>query len=156
LIRNVLGVEAPAFEDDTFIRVVETASDDGPSPLPASGIRRVRRCAKAPPSSATAACWTRTDTACRRPDERGARAVHSLQDRTPAGRDAAKVRDWHLVPGLVERHPAILVFDPGAPDKSPKYFVLLDWSAGKVTTSAISATSVTSSMALIIGSERNS
>lgn len=30
-----------AFEDDAFIHVVETASDDGPSPLPSSGIRRV-------------------------------------------------------------------------------------------------------------------
>ena len=24
----------------------------------------------------------------------------------------SKVSDWHLVPGLVEGHPAILVFDP--------------------------------------------
>ena len=45
----------------------------------------------------------------------------------------AKVRDCRLVAGLVERHLAILVFDPGAPDKSPKYFVLLDSSAGNVT-----------------------
>lgn len=45
-----------------------------------------------------------------------------------------KVADWHLVPGLVERHPAILVFDPGAPGGGPKYFMLLQWSAEKVAT----------------------
>lgn len=45
-----------------------------------------------------------------------------------------KVADWHLVPGLVERHPAILVFDPGAPGRGPKYFMLLQWSAEKVAT----------------------
>ena len=44
----------------------------------------------------------------------------------------AKVSDWHLVPGLVEGHPAILVFDPNAPDAGPKYFMLLDWAADKV------------------------
>ena len=43
-------------------------------------------------------------------------------------------RDWHLVPGLVEGHPAILVFDPNAPGTPPKYFMLLDWSADKVAT----------------------
>jgi RNA polymerase sigma-70 factor (ECF subfamily) len=42
------------------------------------------------------------------------------------------VEDWRLVPGLVEGHPAILVFDPGEVDAAPKYFVLLQWSAGKV------------------------
>jgi RNA polymerase sigma-70 factor, ECF subfamily len=46
----------------------------------------------------------------------------------------AKVSDWHLVPGLVEGRPAILVFDPGKRDAAPKYFMLLDWSAGKVAT----------------------
>jgi RNA polymerase sigma-70 factor, ECF subfamily len=44
----------------------------------------------------------------------------------------SKVSDWHLVPGLVEGQPAILVFDPNAPDSKPKYFMLLDWAAGKV------------------------
>ena len=42
------------------------------------------------------------------------------------------VSDWHLVPGLVEGRLAILVFDPRQPDSRPKYFMLLDWSAGKV------------------------
>jgi RNA polymerase sigma-70 factor, ECF subfamily len=44
----------------------------------------------------------------------------------------AKASDWHLVPGLVEGHPAILVFDPTQRDSGPKYFMLLDWSAGQV------------------------
>jgi RNA polymerase sigma-70 factor, ECF subfamily len=45
-----------------------------------------------------------------------------------------KVADWHLVPGLVEDRPAILVFDPNAPGAGPKYFMLVDWQAGKVAT----------------------
>jgi RNA polymerase sigma-70 factor, ECF subfamily len=46
----------------------------------------------------------------------------------------AKVDDWHLVPGLVEGRPAILVFDPGKPSPRPKYFMLVQWSADKVAT----------------------
>jgi RNA polymerase sigma-70 factor (ECF subfamily) len=46
----------------------------------------------------------------------------------------ARVNDWHLVPGLIEGGPAILVFDPSARDSGPKYFMLLDWSAGQVAT----------------------
>jgi RNA polymerase sigma-70 factor (ECF subfamily) len=46
----------------------------------------------------------------------------------------SKVSDWHLVPGLVEARPAILVFDPQQGDSKPKYFMLLDWSAEKVAT----------------------
>jgi RNA polymerase sigma-70 factor (ECF subfamily) len=45
----------------------------------------------------------------------------------------AGMADWHLAPGLVEGRPAILVFDPGEPG-APKYFMLLQWSAGKVAT----------------------
>ena len=45
----------------------------------------------------------------------------------------SKVEDWHLVPGLVEGHPAILVFDPGEPGSAPKYFMLLKWLADKVS-----------------------
>ena len=44
------------------------------------------------------------------------------------------ISDWHLVPGTVEGRPAILVFDPNEPDGRPKYFMLLGWSAEKVTT----------------------
>jgi RNA polymerase sigma-70 factor (ECF subfamily) len=46
----------------------------------------------------------------------------------------SKVSDWHLVAGLVEGRPAILVFDPNAPNSRAKYFMLLDWSADKVAT----------------------
>jgi RNA polymerase sigma-70 factor (ECF subfamily) len=46
----------------------------------------------------------------------------------------SKVHDWHLVPGLVERLPAILVFDPDKPSARPAYFMLLQWSAAKVAT----------------------
>jgi RNA polymerase sigma-70 factor, ECF subfamily len=46
----------------------------------------------------------------------------------------SKAGDWHLVPGLVEGRPAILVFDPDEPGSAPKYFMLLQWSAGKVAT----------------------
>jgi RNA polymerase sigma-70 factor (ECF subfamily) len=46
----------------------------------------------------------------------------------------SKVGDWHLVPGQVEGHPAILVFDPDQPGSRPKYFMLLQWSADKVAT----------------------
>jgi RNA polymerase sigma-70 factor (ECF subfamily) len=44
----------------------------------------------------------------------------------------SKVTDWHLMPGLVEGRPAILVFDPDQPGAAPKSFMLLQWSAGKV------------------------
>src|SRR5580698_10460112 len=46
----------------------------------------------------------------------------------------SKATDWHLVAGLVEERPAILVFDPREPGAGPKYFVLLQWSADKVAT----------------------
>jgi RNA polymerase sigma-70 factor (ECF subfamily) len=46
----------------------------------------------------------------------------------------SKVGDWHLVAGLVERRPAILVFDPNEPGSRPKYFMLLQWSADKIAT----------------------
>jgi RNA polymerase sigma-70 factor (ECF subfamily) len=46
----------------------------------------------------------------------------------------SNISDWHLVPGLVEGHPAVLVFDPADPGLGPKYFMLLQWSADKVAT----------------------
>ena len=45
-----------------------------------------------------------------------------------------KISDWHLVPGLVEGRPAILVFDADLSGAPPKYFMLLNWSADKVAT----------------------
>ena len=44
----------------------------------------------------------------------------------------SRIGNWRLVPGLVEARPAILVFDPNEPGSAPKYFMLLQWSAGKV------------------------
>jgi RNA polymerase sigma-70 factor, ECF subfamily len=41
----------------------------------------------------------------------------------------SKARDWHLVPGLVDRRPAVLVRDPGDPSAPPAYFILLEWRA---------------------------
>jgi RNA polymerase sigma-70 factor, ECF subfamily len=46
----------------------------------------------------------------------------------------SKLADWHLVPGMVEGHAAILVFDPADPGSGPRYFMLLRWSADKVAT----------------------
>ena len=46
----------------------------------------------------------------------------------------SKVGDWHLVAGMVEGRPAILVFDPNEAGAKPKYFMLLGWSADKVAT----------------------
>jgi RNA polymerase sigma-70 factor (ECF subfamily) len=44
----------------------------------------------------------------------------------------SKVHDWHLVPGLVEGLPAILVFDPAELSPLPRYFMLLQWDGGKI------------------------
>jgi RNA polymerase sigma-70 factor, ECF subfamily len=60
-----------------------------------------------------------------------------LNGRTEVNRyfgNYSKATDWHLVAGLVEERPAILVFDPSEPGAGPKYFVLLQWSADKVAT----------------------
>jgi RNA polymerase sigma-70 factor (ECF subfamily) len=45
-----------------------------------------------------------------------------------------KVTDWHLVPGLVDRHPAVLVHAPGNPTTRPDYFILLGWAGESVAT----------------------
>ncbi|HET8920571.1 MAG TPA: sigma-70 family RNA polymerase sigma factor [Xanthobacteraceae bacterium] len=41
-------------------------------------------------------------------------------------------RDWQLVPGFVDRRPAILVRDPGDASGAPTYFVLLDWAGDRL------------------------
>ena len=46
----------------------------------------------------------------------------------------SSLSDWHLVPGMVEGHPAILVFDSHAAGSDPRYFILLNWQADKVAT----------------------
>jgi RNA polymerase sigma-70 factor (ECF subfamily) len=45
----------------------------------------------------------------------------------------AGVDDWHFVPGLVDRRPALLVRDPHDPSGAPAYFVLLQWAGDKLT-----------------------
>jgi len=42
-----------------------------------------------------------------------------------------EVENWRFALGLIDRRPAILVYDPAKP-QTPKYFVLLDWAEGKV------------------------
>jgi RNA polymerase sigma-70 factor (ECF subfamily) len=46
----------------------------------------------------------------------------------------AKAGDWQLVPGVIERRPAVLVFDPHNASGKPVYFMLLDWSGDKIAT----------------------
>jgi RNA polymerase sigma-70 factor, ECF subfamily len=40
----------------------------------------------------------------------------------------AEVEDWHFVPGLVDRRPAVIVCDPRTPSRSSSYFILLEWA----------------------------
>jgi RNA polymerase sigma-70 factor (ECF subfamily) len=42
------------------------------------------------------------------------------------------VHDWQLVPGFVDRRPAILVRDPRDPSGAPAYFVLLNWAGDRL------------------------
>ena len=44
----------------------------------------------------------------------------------------SRATDWHLVPGLLEGRPAALVRDPADPSGAPAYFVLLQWTGGRV------------------------
>jgi RNA polymerase sigma-70 factor, ECF subfamily len=43
-----------------------------------------------------------------------------------------QVEDWHFVPALVDRRPALVVCDPGDPSGAPAYFVLLQWAGDKL------------------------
>ena len=55
----------------------------------------------------------------------------SASGRAEVGRyfsNYARVHDWRLVPGLVDRHPAILVCDLNDPAARPMYFILLEWA----------------------------
>ena len=40
----------------------------------------------------------------------------------------SETSDWHLVPGLVDRRPAVIVYSPDQPSGPPIYFMLLDWA----------------------------
>ena len=44
----------------------------------------------------------------------------------------SQVTDWRLAPGLVDRQPAILVFDPDDAGVRPRYFVLIEWTGDAV------------------------
>jgi RNA polymerase sigma-70 factor, ECF subfamily len=44
----------------------------------------------------------------------------------------SQVHDWQLVPGFVDRRPAILVRDPRDPSGAATYFVLLDWAGDRL------------------------
>jgi RNA polymerase sigma-70 factor (ECF subfamily) len=43
-----------------------------------------------------------------------------------------QIDDWQLVPGLVDRRPAVLVRAPGDPMAKPVYFILLTWAGDQV------------------------
>jgi RNA polymerase sigma-70 factor (ECF subfamily) len=62
---------------------------------------------------------------------------HKWQGKTAVSRyfgNYDKVSDWQLVPGLVERRPAVLVFDPRRASEKPAYFMLLGWTGDTVMT----------------------
>ncbi|MPZ33469.1 MAG: sigma-70 family RNA polymerase sigma factor [Rhodospirillales bacterium] len=42
----------------------------------------------------------------------------------------SQTSDWHLMPGLVEGRPAVVVLDPDQPAGPPLYFMLIDWRDG--------------------------
>src|SRR6266540_6397019 len=44
----------------------------------------------------------------------------------------SETSDWHLVPGLVDRRPAVIVRSPDQPSGPPIYFMLLDWTDGRL------------------------
>ena len=44
----------------------------------------------------------------------------------------ARLEDWRLIPGLVDRYPAVLVRDPSDPIGKPVYFILLQWEDRRV------------------------
>ncbi|MBV8190767.1 MAG: sigma-70 family RNA polymerase sigma factor [Alphaproteobacteria bacterium] len=54
-----------------------------------------------------------------------------LNGRGEAGRyftNYSQSSDWRLVPGLVDRRPAVLAHHPEDPSGQPLYFILVDWS----------------------------
>ena len=44
----------------------------------------------------------------------------------------ARLEDWHLVPGLVDRRPAVLVRNTSDPTEKVGYFILLQWEGDRV------------------------
>jgi RNA polymerase sigma-70 factor (ECF subfamily) len=44
----------------------------------------------------------------------------------------SEIDDWHFVPGLVERRPAVIVRDPRTASRTPSYFILLEWAGDRL------------------------
>jgi RNA polymerase sigma-70 factor (ECF subfamily) len=44
----------------------------------------------------------------------------------------SQTRDWHLVAGLVDGRPAMVVHSPEDPDGPPIYFILIDWAGDRL------------------------
>jgi RNA polymerase sigma-70 factor, ECF subfamily len=42
------------------------------------------------------------------------------------------IDDWRFVPGQVDGRPALLVYNPNAPEAGPTYFILLEWAGAKL------------------------
>jgi RNA polymerase sigma-70 factor (ECF subfamily) len=45
----------------------------------------------------------------------------------------SRIDDWLLVPGFVDRDPAIIVYDPDDRSGPPKYFMILRWAGTNVS-----------------------
>lgn len=45
----------------------------------------------------------------------------------------SQAHDWLLVSGLIDRRPAMIVYDPEDPSGPPKYFIILQWTGGHVS-----------------------
>jgi len=45
----------------------------------------------------------------------------------------SQTTDWHLVPGLVDGRPAVIVHDPDRLSGTPIYFMLVAWADGRLT-----------------------
>src|SRR5262245_3734858 len=45
----------------------------------------------------------------------------------------ASVHDWHLQPGFVGLHPAVIASDPRDPSGKPAYFIVLQWARRRIT-----------------------
>jgi RNA polymerase sigma-70 factor, ECF subfamily len=58
-----------------------------------------------------------------------------LNGRTEVSRyfgNYSQTTDWHLVPGLVEGRPAIIVKSPDQPSGPPIYFMLAEWDGDRL------------------------
>ena len=58
-----------------------------------------------------------------------------MHGRSEVGRyfhNYARLHDWHLVPGVIDGRPAILVQDPGDRRGPAQYLVLLQWKDERV------------------------